>query len=220
MLIYDALGNLKDAAWLKAKYGDVTINTPPDYAGPAWRVFALVENADYPGKAGSVSLPWWPEPDPDAPAAIIVKTLSPGGAPLEACPVARHWPGAPELPADRQHWKKRGVVGWTNVNGDVGFGMGQGDFYSPPNVPPTWVWIAQVSQASGDQPAVPTEAVSGLGMLAGTNHDHVDVVFHWDPGPEPPPPPPPPADDLLAAVRDIRAAVLRILEILPAMGNK
>jgi hypothetical protein len=33
MLIYDALGNLKDAAWLRAKYGEVTVHSTPDYTG-------------------------------------------------------------------------------------------------------------------------------------------------------------------------------------------
>ena len=203
MLIYDALGNLKDPAWLKAKYGEVKVNAPPDYSGPGWRVFALVENADYPGKTPYIAAPWWPKHDPDAPAAIIVKTISEAGDPLVGCPVARHWPDAPVLPADRQHWKKRGVLGYTDVDGNVGFGMGHGDYYSPPNVPPTWVWVAQ--------PGIPTEAVSGLGMLAGTNHDHIDVVYRWDSGPQPPPPPPPPADELVAIAREIRDLCQRIL---------
>jgi hypothetical protein len=233
MLIYDALGNLKTPDWLVAKYGQVTVHSTPGYTseaspvapaewtGPGWRVFALVEDADYPsegtcraargcpaapaertGHTAAARPPWWPKPLPDAAAAIVVKTISEAGEPLVGAPVARYWPDAPVLPPDRQHWQERGVIGYTNVDGDTGFGMGEGDYYAPPTIPPTWVWIAQ--------PGVPTEAVSGLGMLAGTNHDHINVVLRWDSGAQPPPPPPPPADELVAIARTICALLISI----------
>lgn len=205
MLIYDALGNEQTPAWLEQKYGAVTVHLAP--AGPAWRVYALVEDADYPGDTPDTSFPnWWVIPLPLATAAIVVKALNKDTAALPGIPVARYWPGAPDLPPDRRHWQNKGVVGWTNVDGDTGFGMGPGDYYTPPTQHgATWVWIAQ--------PGVNTEAVAGLGMLAGTNHSHMNAVFIWDPAIEPPPPTEP---SLLAIVSHIDDTLAQILELLAA----
>jgi uncharacterized repeat protein (TIGR02543 family) len=52
----------------------------------------------------------------------------------------------------------------TNDMGDVGYGMGGGAYYFPPEKGPHWI------DAGGVR-------VDGLGMLGGTNHDHVDVVL-------------------------------------------
>lgn len=200
MLIFDALGNEKTQAWLDQKYGNVQHYPLPP--GPAWRLFALCEDADETEATPAKTLPWWPATQ--ATAAIVVKTLADNGSPLPGVPVARYWPGAPDLPPDRRHWQNKGVVGWTNVDGDTGFGMGPGDYYNPPaQEGASWAWIAQAD--------VNTEAVAGLGMLAGTNHSHMNAVFTWDPGDEPPPPP---DDDLLAIARSIRDTCLKILEAL------
>ena len=202
MLIYDALGNLKTAGWLQAKYGQVYAQTLPG-TGPCWRVFALVEDADYPGQKPATRPSWWPKPL--AAAALVAKTLSEGGEPVVQVPVARYWPDAPLLPPEQALWQPRGVIGYTNGQGDTGFGMGNGDYYTPPaQTGASWIWVAQ--------PGIASEAVSGLGMLAGTNHSHMNVVFRYESGE-----PEPPEDDLLVLLREIRDAVLRILETLPAI---
>jgi hypothetical protein len=205
MLIYDALGNVKTPAWLTAKYGPITVCTL-DPAVAAWRVYALCEDANYPSQK-KVSRPdWWPKPL--AAAALVAKTLSEAGEPVAQVPVARYWPDAPLLPPDQALWQPRGVIGYTNGQGDTGFGMGNGDYYTPPaQTGASWIWVAQ--------PGIASEAISGLGMLAGTNHSHMNVVFRYDSGE-----PEPPEDDLLILLREIRDAVLRILEILPATGKK
>jgi hypothetical protein len=217
MLIYDALGNLKTPEWLQAKYGQVTLHTDAGHtskgrmslAAPCWRVFALVEDAEYPNQAGPARpVPnWWPKPL--AAAALVAKTLSEAGEPVAQVPVARYWPDAPLLPPEQALWQPRGVIGYTNGQGDTGFGMGNGDYYTPPaQTGASWIWVAQ--------PGIASEAVSGLGMLAGTNHSHMNVVFRYDSAP----PEPPAEDPLLALVRDIKEAVLRILETLPVTGKK
>jgi len=200
MLIYDALGNLKTLAWLQAKYGQVQAETLPT-TGPCWRLFALVEDADYSERERSarpLPPPWFPTPA--ATAALVAKTLTQDGGPAAEVPVARYWPDAPILPPHQAHWQPRGVIGYTNVEGDTGFGMGNGDYYTPPlQEGASWMWVAQ--------PDVASEAIAGLGMLAGTNHAHMNAVFQFDPGtPDPPP------DELIDVVRRIEALVRQIAE--------
>ena len=211
--IFDALGNPRTMEWLVAKYGRVTVHTDLYYHGPRWALWALCEDADYPGQKPNARPAWWPKRSrpPQAAAALVATVLGEDGQAVADIPVARYWPDAPPLPPDQAHWQPRGVIGYTNVNGDVGFGMGPGDFYHPPQQEgASWMWVAQ--------PDVPTDAVSGLGMLikddGPTNHWHMNAVFRWDPGTPEPPPPPPPDPELLTLVRDIRDAVLRILDII------
>lgn len=202
MLIYDALGNEQTHGWLAQKYGAIDIHIAP--AGPAWRLYALCEDAD--GAAPEGSRPaWWPAPL--ATAAIVVKTFGPGSDAMPGIPVARYWPDAPALPPGRSHWQEQGVIGWTNVNGDAGFGMGPGDFYAPPaQQGATWIWVAELG--------IESDAVAGLGMLAGTNHSHMNAIFIWDPDDEPPLPPP--DDELLDLLTDIRTALEILAEIAAA----
>jgi len=47
--IFDALGNPRTMEWLAAKYGRVTVHTDLTYHGPRWALWALCEDADYPG---------------------------------------------------------------------------------------------------------------------------------------------------------------------------
>jgi hypothetical protein len=102
--------------------------------------------------------------------------------------VVRHWPDAPQLPdwpKPISMWRKRGVFGGTNMNGDIGYGMGHGDYYFPPDGGASSVWVADESG--------PCDLVSGLGMLGGTNHRHLDVFYRLQDVEEPPTPPPPPS---------------------------
>jgi hypothetical protein len=109
--------------------------------------------------------------------------------PLETAQVVRHWPDAPPLPAwppPTSRWRDRGVYGQTNPSGDIGFGMGHGDYYFPPEGGASAVWVAE---AEG-----PSDLVSGLGMLGGTSHRHLDVYFALqDVDAQTPPPLPPPS---------------------------
>lgn len=103
----------------------------------------------------------------EGPASLTYHVESALGAPLEGIPVVRHWPGAPIL--DPEFWgcgKDKGIVGFTNSGGDVGFGMGPGDYYFPPDIGPGCAWLP-----------IPggSDCVCGYGMLGGTNHKHLDT---------------------------------------------
>ncbi len=87
----------------------------------------------------------------DAPSTLVVTVVDKGGHPVPDVPVAFSWPDGT-------------VPGMTDPMGNVGFGMGGGAYYFPPGKGPHWI------DAGGVR-------VDGLGMLGGTNHDHLDVVL-------------------------------------------
>ena len=87
----------------------------------------------------------------DAPSTLVVTVKDKGGHPVPDVSVAFSWPDGT-------------VHGTTDPMGNVGFGMGGGAYYFPPQKGPHWI------DAGGVR-------VDGLGMLGGTNHDHLDVVL-------------------------------------------
>jgi len=160
MRIYDKNGVERDAAWLQQQFGAVDV-VPGD--GP-WRCVELREQ--------------------EGPATIVVTVKDRNGKGVNRALVARWWPDSklPGLPSELASWHEQGVYGETNVNGDIGFGMGGGDYYWPPSGGASEVWMDYDS-----------DLVRGLGMIGGTNHRHLNVVFQ-DVGDEPPPVPPPPPE--------------------------
>jgi hypothetical protein len=99
-------------------------------------------------------------------SAIIVCVRYPDGSPAQGVVVLRHWPGAPLLPPELQgEWFDTGVWALTKDNGCADFGMGTGDYYWPPQCGPSSVWVR-----SGD-------VVHCLGMVAATNHHHLDLDY-------------------------------------------
>jgi len=159
MNIYDLNGEPRDLAWLHNKFGPVEIRQAPDGSREhRYRAAELRERT--------------------ADAAIVVTVLDAAGRPVTE-DVVFCWPDAPGDPAAGHLGK--GVTGTTNANGDVGFGMGPGAFYFPPNQGPHSVWIH-----GGD-----SDLVLGLGMLGGTDHLHLNVTFQARPDDEPEPPPDP-----------------------------
>lgn len=87
----------------------------------------------------------------DAPSTLVVTVKDEGGNPVPNVSVAFSWPDGT-------------VHGITDNMGSVGFGMGGGAYYFLPEKGPHWI------DAGGVR-------VDGLGMLGGTNHDHLDVVL-------------------------------------------
>ena len=82
--------------------------------------------------------------------------------------VAFSWPDA--TPVQGSEWFDRAETGNVNPDGAVGFGMGQGAYYDPKvqgGPHSVWVWSNH------------SDIVTGLGMVAGTNHRHLDVAFEW-----------------------------------------
>lgn len=149
--VYDAQGQVRDLDWLRGRYGPFQIKAE---SLPAWKIVALRERVNT--------------------HASLVVQAAPGTR------VAWYWPDAPEdpecgpaggvLPGMRAG---RAVSGTTSPAGDVGFAMGGGAYYDPSQgqIGPHAVWIYGAETAS--------DVVLGLGMVAGTNHDHVDVDFAW-----------------------------------------
>lgn len=197
MKIFDVLGNERDWAWLEAKYGPLVIHVANP--GPGWRLAEIREDADLPE---NVSVTWGIAPM--AAPTIMVKLLAADGRPAVDMPVAWYWPDAPRNEAGMPSnglpvgmvWGRADGPGITNLNGDVGFAMGRGGYYFPPEIGPhaTWVWGAN------------SDVVLGLGMKGATNHDHLNVVFQqWSGEPEP---------------HDWRASVMAALEMLGRVSTE
>lgn len=142
-------------------------------------------------------------------SACVVTVLDKNGYPVANQQVAWYWPDAPVDGACGH--LGRCVHGPTNQNGNIGFGMGGGAYYWPAQgqIGPHAVWIY-----GGN-----SDLVKGIGMLGGTNHNHLDVVFQERgdepaPEPEPEPEPCPDMDAVIALLREAMDKMNSILDIL------
>jgi len=195
MIIRDKYGEIQDWAWLVAHYGPLVIHS--NFDGPGWRIVELRENAD-------IML---------APAVIIARFLNADGSPAVGQAVCWYWPDAAEQPGCvPANGLAPGILpgryagpGKTNDNGDIGFAMGDGAYYFPPAIGPHALWPCCADNA---------ESILGLGMLGGTNHSHMDVVYQWVEG-EPPPSPGCPWEEIN---RHLGAIVWRVRQIQALQG--
>lgn len=132
----------------------------------------------------------------DGPALLKARVLNANDAPHVNQPVANHWPD-PTLPDLRDAglktlWRDRAIHQNTDGAGFTGFGLGTGSYIG--NLAeggPHVVWVLS--------PSLPSDGISGLGMLGGTNHEGpLFLTFQiMDGQPEPlPEPQPGPASDL------------------------
>jgi len=170
-VIYNYNGNVTDVEWLYGEFGQVSWTRTEPHPDTNW-VFRLVTLQ---GKCG--------------PAALVVKVIDENERPLSGYAIVRYWPGAPVLPdfsdTTAKQWTALGIVGTTNSEGDVGFGMGSGDYYWPDReVGVTKVYVADF-EGYGD-------LMSGLGMIAATEHCHIDPTFQRIPVEDPVTPTPTP----------------------------
>jgi hypothetical protein len=169
--VFDGQGQERDWEWLIGSFGAVNLERAETDADPphAYRVASLH--------------------DTDGPAAMVVHVVDQDDNPLEGIHVVRYWSGAPKLPewpSPVSLWQDEGVHGPTNENGDIGFGIGAGEYYSVPNGGPCAVWVADE--------AGPSDLISGLGMLDKSKHRHLNVTFRLEAFAEPAAPHPvPPA---------------------------
>lgn len=198
--VYDWKGIERDLAYLTGKYGGFVIRSVPSDAGAAYRISVLRERVD-------------------TAASLIVSVKDDQGVSLDGIEIAWYWPDAPEDPnagplggVPPQMRSNRCVTGTTNTSGDVGFAMGGGAYYWPDRgeIGPHGVWIYGADTRS--------EVIYGLGMVAATNHDHIDVEFalvEEDGGPiEPPVGPECPTEEILAELDRIEDAVRAIRQLL------
>ncbi|NIO70915.1 MAG: hypothetical protein GTN71_18245 [Anaerolineae bacterium] len=104
-------------------------------------------------------------------ANIVINVRDEDGNPVQGETVMFGWPDAPAHGyADKpSNWTESGVPGETNENGDVGPGLGTGAYYSPAHGErgPHLVWVY----------GLPSDYVDGLGMIAGTNHAHLNLGY-------------------------------------------
>jgi hypothetical protein len=177
--IYDVKGDLQDTDWLEEHYGPMTIQSPGERT--CYRVVELREKHED--------------------SAFIAQVRDSAGERQQGVDVVFYWDSADRL--DGAGWLEQGVTGPTNENGDVGFGMGPGAYYTPPKQGPHKAWI------SGEGAS---EMLEGIGMIAATNHNHIDAVWQWIEG-EPEPEPEPEVDwsDVMEELKAIRAAVEQIV---------
>lgn len=143
--VFDKTGAKRDWAWLRANYGNVQFLDAG--AGAKFRLARVDET--------------------EGPALLKVRVLDRQGLPQPYQPVANHWPD-PDLPdlgnaGLKTLWRDRAVYQPTDGAGFTGFGLGTGSYIGNlveggPHV----VWVLS--------PTLPSDGVSGLGMLGGTNH--------------------------------------------------
>ena len=179
--VLDQQGQERDWSWLVSTFGAINLERAGAATGKVFRAVKLQEAEE--------------------PAVQLVHIADRDGAPLPGVTVVRWWPDAPKLPAwgdQVSRWRERGVFGPTDGSGTIGFGMGQGDRYSPPAGGASGVWAADAQGQS--------DLVTGLGMLDGASHRHVDVFYQLvdvdaplegPPGEPPDKPPDRPPDQLV-----------------------
>jgi hypothetical protein len=195
-------------AWLTAKYGPVVIH--PAAPGLGWRVVEIHEDADLPANVTVTR-----RIEPLVAPAVMVKTLARDGRPVAELWVAWYWPDAPEnpsamppngLPAGMRPGRAD-RPGVTNLNGDVGCAMGRGAYYFPPEIGPHAVWCWGMN----------SDVVFGLGMIGGTNHDHLNLVFQQCLV-DPVVPPPEPGPELAAVLARVAVIERQCEEIRALLG--
>jgi hypothetical protein len=159
--IYDKTGKQRASAWLTREFGPVRAEVEHEDVRPLYKVASVHEIDDLNAAQREIH----------APATIVVTVLDAEGNPEAGKKVAFYWPDAPEDPGAGH--LARCVIGWTDVNGVVGFGMGRGAYYTPPEEGPHMVWLWGPGQS---------ERLVGLGMIAGSNHRHLNVRLQRDEG--------------------------------------
>lgn len=147
-----------DTAWVATEYGSEGRRADPARVAVAGVVYRLVEIAERVG-----------------PSNIDVFVVDRDGAPLEGIVVAFTWPDAPEL-SRPDEWYPRKVTSTTGSDGRVGFALGGGAYISGCGAGgPHAIWVSMPGAIP--DASVPSDLADRLGMLGGTNHRHLDLMF-------------------------------------------
>lgn len=188
----------RDFEYAKSKYG---VAFRRAQVAPGQKVYRLVELWEKTGHS-----------------ALITQVLNENGNPMANVDVAFYWPGAPDPPDPPTQvyphdWYRNFVHGPTNVNGDVGPGMGRGAYHGEGEGGPHAVWVRD--------PNIPSDICEKLGMLAGTFHDHLDQKFMLvtaggeaePPGPTPPEPGGEVPEDVKALAQEVQSLKERVAKL-------
>jgi hypothetical protein len=137
--------------WLVDIYGVRVTRAPPAEVAQAGAVYRLVEIAE---REGPVAIEVWVV---DANAGKLA------GAPVTVCyPVVTDTLGLPACSSNE-------VALTVKAEGHADFTMTGSGYISCGQLGPFAAWVSE--------PGVPSDRVYGLGMLAGTNHRHVNLLF-------------------------------------------
>lgn len=190
MKIYDFDGNETDWAWLHSTFGPEVRVDGRDGTRPGFDVAELRAAHGH--------------------SALVAVVESTKGEKLPGVKVARWWEDntLEELPRELQTWNMIGVWGKTKENGDIGFGMGDGDQYD---------WEAGQYAVSEIWVEGNSARVHGLGWPLGHSY-HIEPTFRFsgDPGP----PPPVNGDEIDEAIGYLQLVIVnaqKAIQILEAM---
>lgn len=164
MHVYDKNGVEKSLDWLHKHFGAVAAmpEKPRSREVPRYFVAQLHEVDDNRvlGKRRNKS-----------PASITVTVVNEEFRPIPGVEVVFWWPDAPKLDGAGHHGT--GASGKTDSYGQVTFPTGDGAFYNPAELAgPHKVWIYGPGES---------DRCKGLGMIKGSKHRHLDVVFQRHP---------------------------------------
>ena len=147
-VVLDLNGTMRDWAWLRAKYGNVSYLEAAGY--PKFQLIKVEEM--------------------EGPQTMMVSLQDENGAPHSGQPVVLSWPSLlqpsqdlPVIPAgSKSCYTFRGVIQRTE-NGCTGFGLGGGSYISDPATGgPYSVFVLS--------PSTYSDCLTGTGWLGGTNH--------------------------------------------------
>jgi len=177
--IYDLDGTERDMDWLRGKYGNVKF---------------LDGGSDSKFELARVD-------ETTRTAMIKVLVLDDSGEPVQGQPVANRWPD-PSLPdltgsGSKTLWHDRAHVQNTDSSGLTGFGLGSGSYIGDLNIGgPHTLWILS--------PTLPSDGLSGMGMLGGTNHmGPLSLTFRIVDAAPPPMPPTPTPDSVMERLDEV-----------------
>ena len=162
--VFDSAGNEQTWQWAVDRYGVRLEEASPPEGATVYRLTELRQ------KIG--------------PCGLVVHVQDEDGNPLEGIAVLQGWVDGSNLPDNAaprmsETWwmqpdgkPNRGNGGFTNSNGDLGWGWGGGEQFDPDvKEGAHWYWVMP-----GDDRWY-TDVPLGFGWLLGTDHDHLDITF-------------------------------------------
>ena len=145
-----------DMAYVASEYGStVTRHDASSASEPAFRLVAFVER--------------------EGPSSIDVLVVDDKAIPMAGVPVAFYFSSAPDS-SRPDEWYPVKVSSSTNASGIAGFAIAASAYLPCCGCGgPHAIWVSQPG-ATADT-TVASDLVDKLGMLGGTNHRHLDLIF-------------------------------------------